>query len=186
VVWSVADLPPREYGTQWKESELAFVSRLLEDEGLCYWFEHDDEGHAMHISDGQAEAEAMDGPPILIADERGDGGLLAVNRCSSASPFARANAHADNPLSRQSATTRRASGARQRPRGISSLAFDFLRMIRGILFPRAHACPGQTNCARADGHLREAGFGRARADSATACVSACSRVTITAGVRARL
>jgi hypothetical protein len=51
--------------------------------------------------------------------------------------------------------------AQKRPRSLharrdeelSSLAFDFLRMIRGILFPRAHACPGQTNCTSADGHL---------------------------------
>lgn len=39
------------------------------------------------------------------------------------------------------------------------LAFDFLRMIRGILFPRARACPGQINCASADGHAWAANAG---------------------------
>ena len=33
---------PREYCTQYRESNFAFVSRLLEEEGISYVFEHDD------------------------------------------------------------------------------------------------------------------------------------------------
>jgi type VI secretion system secreted protein VgrG len=76
VVWQIRDLPPREYCTQWKESELAFISRLLEEVGLYYWFEHDEDGHTMYIGDGSVEADAIDGPEVLVVDERGDGGLL--------------------------------------------------------------------------------------------------------------
>lgn len=42
--WELADesqYRPREICTQFEESDLAFVTRLLADEGLFYWFEHD-------------------------------------------------------------------------------------------------------------------------------------------------
>jgi type VI secretion system secreted protein VgrG len=44
--------PEYEYRTQYKESELAFVTRLLAEEGIFFWFEHDEAGHRMHIADG--------------------------------------------------------------------------------------------------------------------------------------
>ncbi len=55
----------REYCTQWNESELAFVSRLLEDEGIFYWFEHAEDGHVMHLRDVAAAHQAVDGPSTL-------------------------------------------------------------------------------------------------------------------------
>lgn len=42
----------REYCVQYRESTLAFVLRLLEDEGLTLCFEDDDAGEVMHIRDG--------------------------------------------------------------------------------------------------------------------------------------
>jgi type VI secretion system secreted protein VgrG len=42
---------PREYCVQYRESCLNFVSRLLEDEGIFYYFEHTDDKHNLVLAD---------------------------------------------------------------------------------------------------------------------------------------
>jgi len=75
VVWEMTDeevdkiCPVRELCVQYKESELAFVSRLLEDEGIFYWFEHTPEGHVCHLAHNQAKVQAIVGDPALPASE---------------------------------------------------------------------------------------------------------------------
>jgi type VI secretion system secreted protein VgrG len=41
----------REFTVQYGESDLAFVSRLLEEEGIFYFFEHEKEKHTMVLAD---------------------------------------------------------------------------------------------------------------------------------------
>ncbi|MCK4707632.1 MAG: type VI secretion system tip protein VgrG, partial [Gammaproteobacteria bacterium] len=41
----------REYCVQYNESDLSFISRLLEEEGIAYFFEHKEDSHIMHIVD---------------------------------------------------------------------------------------------------------------------------------------
>jgi type VI secretion system secreted protein VgrG len=41
----------REYCVQYEESDLDFVSRLLEDEGIYYYFKHDDGKHTLVLGD---------------------------------------------------------------------------------------------------------------------------------------
>jgi type VI secretion system secreted protein VgrG len=65
VEWTAAEGPPREYCTQWRESELAFVLRLLEDEGIFFWFEHSAAGHVLHFADEPAVHTPIDGAPGL-------------------------------------------------------------------------------------------------------------------------
>jgi len=42
---------PREYCVQYRESHFNFVSRLLEEEGIFYFFEHSDDKHLLVIAD---------------------------------------------------------------------------------------------------------------------------------------
>lgn len=59
------ETPTRDYCTQWKESELAFVSRLLEDEGIFYWFEHTAVDHTMVLGDSNSNYAPIEGEPYL-------------------------------------------------------------------------------------------------------------------------
>jgi type VI secretion system secreted protein VgrG len=43
---------PVEYCVQYRETDLAFVSRLLEEEGIFYFFDHSDKKHLLVIADG--------------------------------------------------------------------------------------------------------------------------------------
>ncbi|GHA70152.1 type VI secretion system Vgr family protein [Cognatilysobacter bugurensis] len=49
------------YCVQYNESDFAFVSRLLEDEGIHYRFDHAADGHTMVLSDDSTRAPAIDG-----------------------------------------------------------------------------------------------------------------------------
>lgn len=57
--------PVRTYCTQWKESELAFVLRLLEDEGIFYWFDHTDVDHVLCLGDAPGVHRSIEGDPVL-------------------------------------------------------------------------------------------------------------------------
>ena len=46
-----ASYQPREYCVQYRESDLAFVSRLLEEEGIFFFFEHTDKKHTLVLAD---------------------------------------------------------------------------------------------------------------------------------------
>src|SRR5207302_9200029 len=40
----------RDYCVQYRESDLAFASRLMEEEGICYFFKHSAGGHKMVVA----------------------------------------------------------------------------------------------------------------------------------------
>lgn len=48
------DHPARPYRVQYRETDFAFFSRLLEEEGLYYYFRHEENRHTLVISDGTA------------------------------------------------------------------------------------------------------------------------------------
>lgn len=50
-------LKPMEYCVQWRETTLAFVSRLLERFGLFYWHEHTEGKHTLVIADSNKRAQ---------------------------------------------------------------------------------------------------------------------------------
>lgn len=43
--------PTREYCVQYRETELDFIQRLMEEEGIFYYFEHADDKHVMVMAD---------------------------------------------------------------------------------------------------------------------------------------
>jgi len=45
------DYPQREYTVQYRESDFNFVSRLMEKEGICYYFLFEDGNHKMILAD---------------------------------------------------------------------------------------------------------------------------------------
>ncbi|HJL19795.1 MAG TPA: type VI secretion system tip protein TssI/VgrG [Sandaracinaceae bacterium LLY-WYZ-13_1] len=66
VRWDTAgEHPVRTYTTQWKESELAFVQRLLEDEGIFFWFEHSEVDHVLCFGDDPSVHHPIEGDPVV-------------------------------------------------------------------------------------------------------------------------
>jgi type VI secretion system secreted protein VgrG len=53
--------PKREYTVQYRESCLNFVSRLLEDEGIFYFFEHEAKKHTLVLADNPSKVVACPG-----------------------------------------------------------------------------------------------------------------------------
>ncbi|TGC31674.1 type VI secretion system tip protein VgrG, partial [Pseudomonas citronellolis] len=64
--------PPRDYCTQYDESDLHFVQRLCEEEGLHYHFEHGPDGHLLVFGDDQTAF-----PKLAPVAYQQDSGLVA-------------------------------------------------------------------------------------------------------------
>lgn len=67
----------REYVVQYRETEMDFISRLMEEEGIFYFFEHATAGHKMVIADAPAahvvnalDAECVFREPTGLVPER--------------------------------------------------------------------------------------------------------------------
>ncbi len=67
--WPVADFAielegsyrTRDYCVQYRESDLDFISRLAEDEGISFFFRHRADGHTLVLIDGPGACAAMPG-----------------------------------------------------------------------------------------------------------------------------
>ena len=60
--------PPREYCVQYRETDFNFISRLLEDEGIFYFFEHDADKHTLVLADQPTAFVACPGQSQLAYD----------------------------------------------------------------------------------------------------------------------
>lgn len=54
-----------EYCVQYQESDFDFVSRLMEHEGIYYWFEHADGKHTLVLGDETSQHAPVAGNPLL-------------------------------------------------------------------------------------------------------------------------
>ncbi len=63
--------PQREYCVQYRESDLNFINRLLEEEGIFYFFEHTDSQHKMVMGDGTVNYQPISGEPKVVFNPGG-------------------------------------------------------------------------------------------------------------------
>ncbi len=65
-----AKYPPREYTVQYQESDLAFISRLMEHDGMYYFFAHDGGREKLIITDSNVAFGALEGHEAISFDPR--------------------------------------------------------------------------------------------------------------------
>jgi type VI secretion system secreted protein VgrG len=69
--------PTCEYRVQYDESDFAFCQRLMEKEGIVYWFEFEDEAETMVLADAESEwgaVETLHGGAVEYAIQEGQVG----------------------------------------------------------------------------------------------------------------
>ncbi len=54
---------PRDYCVQYRETDLNFISRLLEEEGIFYFFEHTEDKHLLVFGDSAVNYQPIQGKP---------------------------------------------------------------------------------------------------------------------------
>ncbi len=70
--------PPRDYSVQFRESPLAFISRLMEEEGIFYFFKHEDGKHTLVM--GDQKGAYQDCPENEVEYQYSYGGQTPANR----------------------------------------------------------------------------------------------------------
>jgi len=112
----------REYCVQYRESDFNFVSRLMEEEGIYYYFEHGDGKHTLKLVDSDTGHKKLDGKPsiayhlpgrslhgdeeyiqVFRQDQRIQPGLVATRSYDFAKPKADLGVKAQNIQKHESA-----------------------------------------------------------------------------------
>ncbi len=71
----LGEYAPRGYCVQYRESDLAFISRLMEEDGIFYFFEHKAAQHVLVMADYPGAHPPMPGAPALWFNA--PGGMVA-------------------------------------------------------------------------------------------------------------
>lgn len=71
--------PPRDFVVQYRESDFDFISRLMEEEGIFYFFEHTATGHKMVFGDSKVAHVAS--PLAAKTPFRAPSGLVPEDDC---------------------------------------------------------------------------------------------------------
>jgi type VI secretion system secreted protein VgrG len=83
-----ADYPVAEYCVQYRESALAFISRLMENAGIFYFHEHTGTAHTLVITDMNQFTAVMDPEPLQLASNNTYGTIHSVATDTSFRPGA--------------------------------------------------------------------------------------------------
>lgn len=62
----------RSYCTQYRETDLEFVERLMQEDGLFFFFEHAKDGHKLVISDNSISAKPISGRSPMLQYTKGE------------------------------------------------------------------------------------------------------------------
>ena len=62
---------PRDYCVQYRETDFAFASRLMEEEGIFYFFKHTADGHKMVVANTPQSHPDVPGPAKRHLREHG-------------------------------------------------------------------------------------------------------------------
>ena len=77
---------PREYCVQYGETDFDFVSRLMEEEGIYYFFEHSDNKHELVLVDADSSHSTFSGYEEILYFPPGEdvlGRIDHINHCES-------------------------------------------------------------------------------------------------------
>lgn len=66
----------REYCVQYRETDFNFVSRLMEEEGIYYYFEHENAQHSLVLADDITSYSRLPDYEVEMADPNGHGDLV--------------------------------------------------------------------------------------------------------------
>ncbi|MCM2130784.1 type VI secretion system Vgr family protein [Larsenimonas rhizosphaerae] len=108
------EYPPRSYCVQYRESDFNFISRLCEEEGLWYYFEH--AGDGVSDDDGGDNSVAFDGHRLVITDD--------VDTCPPVSPQA-IRFHRQAATETEDALNQWGAARRAQPTRVSVGTFDY-------------------------------------------------------------
>lgn len=64
----VGTYQPRNYCVQYRETDFAFVSRLMEEEGIFYFFQHGDKSHTLFVTDSSLSLGEVAAPSAVVYD----------------------------------------------------------------------------------------------------------------------
>ena len=76
--------PVRTFSMQYDESDYNYLHRRWEEMGWHYWYEHTERGHKLILSDASANADPIDGKPLIPYHH--DGGSNKDDKISDWSP----------------------------------------------------------------------------------------------------
>lgn len=67
------DYPRRDYTAQYRETDFAFASRLMEEEGIRYYFRHHEDRHELVLSDNPLRLPEVSDPATVIYEAVAEG-----------------------------------------------------------------------------------------------------------------